>query len=132
MDTFKTFKELIETGIVAQGDLLIVRADLLPGEPDPSWEEVISTTGSHIVAHSETGHHHVLRARGADSAPPALFRDKGGDVVRSLLKIPAGSPAEIVHRRESHTHGTILVPPGVWYLIRQQRPTPEGWEIVTD
>ena len=32
----------------------------------------------------------------------------------------------------SPTHGTILVPPGVWYLIRQQRPTPEGWEIVTD
>lgn len=127
-----SFKALMREGIAAQGDLLIVRSDLFtPEEVDDTWEEVISTNGSWVVAHSETGHHHVLRGT-KGSLPPALLRNSKSPDLQSLVRIPEGHKAEIVHLRESHTHGTLILPPGAWYLLRQQRPTPEGWEIVTD
>jgi hypothetical protein len=130
----ESFKALIMDGIAAQGDLLIVRSDLFTSEEvDPAWEEVISTTGTYVVAHSETGHHHVLRAT-AGSARPALLRNirSENSEITSLVRVPKDGTAEIVHLRDSHTHGTIILPPGAWYLLRQQRPTPEGWEVVVD
>ena len=130
----ESFKALLVDGIAAQGDLLIVRADLfMPEEVNPKWEEKISTTGSYVVAHSETGHHHVLRAS-PGAAPPALLRNMNSDnpEITSMVRIPKDGTAEIVHLRDNHTHGTIILPPGAWYLIRQQRPTPEGWEVVVD
>ena len=130
----ESFKALSRDGIVAQGDLLIVRADLhTPKETHPSWKKVISTTGSYIVAHSETGHHHILRAT-AGCANPVLLRKEGTEnpEIESLVRVEDGNTAEVVHLRDTHTHGTLILPPGAWYLLRQQRPTPEGWSVVAD
>lgn len=139
-----TFKALMNDGISAQGDLLIVRRDLL-GATREGWEVVVSTLGGrHVVAHSETGHHHVL---GGYTPPggllanmtlkhPNLWRNPklpaDQQEIRSIVEVPADSLGEIVHMRETHRHETHILPPGEWVLIRQQRPTPEGWRVVAD
>lgn len=132
---------LCRDGLAAQGDLLIIRADII-GEIKDGWDVVVSGSGEHVVAHSETGHHHVLRAY----RPPAgilagmalkaltLWRNPKAEnsELRSIVDVPEGGFAEIAHLRSNHTHETHILPPGCWVLIRQQRSTPEGWSIVTD
>ena len=126
------YKALLEEGIAAQGDLLIVRADLIQEVKD-EWEVVVSTSGHYVVAHSEAGHHHVLRPLAGSLQSPVLWRDPRAEnpELRSIVEVPEGC-SEIVHMRSNHTHETHILPPGEWVLIRQQRPTPEGWAVVTD
>ena len=146
-----TYKALETDRIVAQGDILIFEAQgEIPGnfaaiEPD--------ALGGYVVAHSETGHHHRLQALApfqmgndfaagvitqavrapAQVAKVSLFRKDGkvGEDLVSYVKVE-GRPAEIKHLREAHTHGTIYLPVGTWQINRQQQPTPEGWQRVTD
>jgi hypothetical protein len=137
----EAYEALCRDGLAAQGDLLIVRADLI-GEVKDGWEVVVSATGSHVVAHSETGHHHVLRAYSppagilADGVlkAPTLWRNPNAEnpELRSIVEVPVDGLAEIAHLRSNHTHETHILPSGCWVLIRQQRPTPEGWTVVTD
>ena len=137
----KTYVGLLADGMAAQGDLLVVRADMVNDVKD-DWEVVFSEDGSFVVAHSETGHHHVLRGyrpptglvAGQSLKSPVLWRDPKAEnpELRSIVEVPEGTLAEIVHLRDNHTHGTLRLPAGVWVLIRQQRPTPEGWEVVAD
>jgi hypothetical protein len=140
----RTYKALLDDGITAQGDLIIVRDDLIEGAIDSetidsSWEQVISTTETHVVAHSETGHHHILRIRSSSPDQSArknamLWRNPSAEnpEIVSLTRIADGDIGEIVHMRDTHVHETHYLPPGAWYLRRQQRPTPEGWEVVAD
>ena len=136
----RVYEALMREGISAQGDLLIVRSDLIGEVRTNDWEIVISQGGGgQVVAHSETGHHHILRAWSPPKgvlagANPVLWRDPKAEnpALRSIVEVLEGSPAEIVHLRSEHTHDLHILPPGCWVLIRQQRPTPEGWEMVTD
>ena len=138
----KTYKALLRDGITAQGDLIIVRDDLIEGSLDSetidsSWEQVISTSGTHVVAHSETGHHHILRVFSPDHdsrKKAMLWRNPAAQnpEIVSLTRIGDEEIGEIVHMRDTHVHETHYLPPGAWYLRRQQRPTPAGWELVAD
>lgn len=111
------------TNQAAQGDLLLIRVDLLPegavlNDPDPS--------GHHIVGHSETGHHHVI-----DADRVTMYR-LPEDLYECFLVVR--DPAELKHQRPHDTHETILVPPGT-YQVRRQRErayTPEGWRRAQD
>lgn len=133
------YKSLKETGVAAQGDLLVYSFALYPVVRE-GMEVVHSSDGRHVVAHSETGHHHVLQAYTppagmlAKMADPVLFRNlKSQDPeMTSVVEIPEGSLAEIVHLRPNYTHETHVLPPGTWVLARQRRPTPQGWEKVSD
>jgi hypothetical protein len=135
----KAYDALIRDGITAQGDLLIVNIALLPTVHD-GWEVVHSPNNRHVVAHSETGHHHILGAYTppasllAHMAAPVLLRDpKAADrEMVSVVKVPDDSLGEIVHMRDFDTHETHILPPGNWVLLRQGRPTPEGWKKVQD
>ncbi len=145
---------------VAQGDLLILKmkenfsfpwnfTEIQPDRKD----------GNFTAAHSETGHHHVLRGMipfdmsgameggggsslatrlklGAPATVKAtvrMFRDKTStdSELRSYV-IVEGDDAMVEHHRGFHTHATVYLPVGTYLFARQFRPTPEGLKKVQD
>ena len=113
--------------MAAQGDLLIRRIadDAIPA----GAEEVAPTGGRHVVAHSETGHHHYLDATGV-----TLLRVPGDPMVAYLVIASDAEHeyARLEHARPWDTHETIAIPPGTYELRRQREYTPEGWRRVED
>ena len=104
----------------AQGDVIFRRVDKLPAGVRPSEEK------RPIVAHSETGHHHV--AQGG-----TLYETS--DPLIAFLKIDR--PTVVKHERAWDTHESLkLLNEGggeVIYEIRRQRQRgPQGWERVND
>lgn len=116
----KTFKNC-----AAQGDLLIRRINALPKDAKP----VAGDNGKFIVAHSETGHNHVI----AERTNVRLYTT-GDPMVSYLEVVEATDAAEtlIEHLRSYDTHESIAVPPGVFEIRRQREYTPEGWRRVED
>lgn len=109
----------------AQGDLYIRRVDKLPVGIKPAAPQC----GKFVLAHSETGHHHVVMA-----SPAVLVHDTEDPLVSYLEVIEATDAAEalIEHLRGHDTHETIRVPPGIYELRRQRESAPEGWRRAAD
>ena len=109
----------------AQGDLLIRRIESIPATAKPLKAE----RGNFIVAHSETGHHHVIAER-----PGVQVFTTGDPMVSYLQVIEATEQTEALleHLRSYDTHETIAIPPGTFELRRQREYTPEGWRQVQD
>jgi hypothetical protein len=109
----------------AQGDLLIRRIDKLPAGLTPAKAEA----GQFVLAHSETGHNHVIAER------PNIRVHSTDDPLLSYLEvIEATDEAEalIEHLRTFDTHETLQVPPGIYEIRRQREYSPEGWRRVAD
>ena len=112
----------VTTRPVAQGDMLIIPIEAIPKTARPATAE-----GQHFVlAHSETGHHHVIdRAKAevyeaADDAFVAYIRTRGSEV-------------EIEHKRDFDTHESLMLAPGHNYEVRRQREyVPEGFRRAAD
>jgi hypothetical protein len=102
----------------AQGDLLVMRVGEVPAS---AKEEPCSAR--QIVAHSETGHHHVLEAHEAK-----LFR--AAEPFTCYLQLATES--RIVHERSFDTHETLVLGPGTWLFKNQREYEPEGWRRVHD
>ena len=113
------------TTCAAQGDLLLRRITTLPAGAIP----VAAERGSFIVAHSETGHNHVIAER-----PNVKLYTTGDPLVSYLEVIEATDAAEALleHLRGHDKHETLAIPPGVFELRRQREYTPEGWRRVED
>jgi hypothetical protein len=113
------------TNCAAQGDLLMRRIDKLPAGVKPMAAE----QGSYIVAHSETGHHHIIKER-----PNVKVYTTDDPMVSYLEVIDATEKTEALleHLRGHDTHETISIPPGIFELRRQREHTPEGWRRVED
>jgi len=107
--------------IAAQGDLLIIAISDLP----PGIIEVPPTDGRHIVAHSETGHHHMVAGEAGQ-----LFRHPTDPMI-CYLRIDADF-ADFVHCRNFDTHESIRAPRGVYELHNQQEYSPAGWRRSAD
>jgi hypothetical protein len=110
----KTFKKQ-----AAQGDIFIRRIYKLPAnvvKHKPEGE-------THIVAHSETGHHHTL-----PSTNVALFTTT--DPLISFIIVTG--EAELKHHRPHDTHESLKLLDGKYEIRRQQEYTPEGWRRVAD
>lgn len=103
-----------------QGDLCIRRIDSLPSGIFPST----AAGETHILAHSETGHHHVIDSRAAQ-----LLIDKTNDFIAYLQ---VASETEIKHMRDFDTHEPILLTPGNYEVRRQREYVPEGWRRAAD
>ena len=104
-----------------QGDLMIRRITCLPTGVKPTASE----KGFHILAHSETGHHHVIESRAANR-----FIDEANQFISYLSVL---SDAEVRHLRDFDTHGALEVEAGYIYEVRNQREhTPEGWRRAQD
>lgn len=106
---------------VAQGDILITRIGVLPANAVP----VMPENGKHIVAHSETGHHHTVDAHGVQ-----VFEAANDPFV--LYLVVDNKHADIIHNRAFDTHNPVRLPRGVYRINRQREYTPEGWRRVAD
>ncbi len=113
----------------AQGDLIVRRVPTLPTglkreKPQPSGV---------IVAHSETGHHHVATVEAGD-----LVHYTSDDVLRSFIVAPPGQDVTITHQRAWDTHEALKLLGDeqggevIWEIRRQREYTPEGWRRVED
>lgn len=116
----KTFEKC-----AAQGDVLFVRVEAIP---DGLVEVKPNERGEIVVTHSETGHDHVMVL---DRAPePAVQMFSGDNPLMSWLKV--NRPTSLDHKRQNHTHESIMFQPGMYEIRRQQEQTPEGWRRVAD
>jgi gentisate 1,2-dioxygenase len=109
----------------AQGDLYIRRIDKLPD----GIKRIESVNGQFVVAHSETGHNHVIAER-----PNVMLYTADDPMVSYLEVIEATDATETLleHLRSFDTHETIKIPAGVFEIRRQREYTPEGWRRVED
>ena len=88
-----------------QGDLMIRRIDNLPS----GVTQAAPDNDVHILAHSETGHHHVIESKGASVS--VLDRQlEGMRVLRAILE----NPTSLEHLRDHDTHEPIVMEPGLY------------------
>jgi len=105
----------------AQGDVMFRRIEALPTDAQP----VEAINGEFVVAHSETGHNHVVMER------PSVKMFSAMDEFRSYLVV-TDEPAKVEHQRSFDTHQTFALSPGVWEVRRQREYTPEGFRRAAD
>ena len=77
--TSASYKALLSDKIAAQGDIVIVWRE---GSP-PEDMEPTEVQNSLVVAHSETGHHHVAHPRGGFVPPAGLLAKMIGDKAKA-------------------------------------------------
>lgn len=103
-----------------QGDLCIRRIAEFPANLKGGKAE----NGVYILAHSETGHHHVVKERSAQ-----LLIDETNAFIAYL---DVAEPTELEHLRSFDTHEPYLLEPGRYEIRRQREHTPEGWRRAAD
>jgi hypothetical protein len=106
-----------------QGDLMLIRVESVP----KGYEKALAGDGKHIVAHSETGHHHCVEA-GED----VQYYTNAKDMMKAYLVVQKAIGSALEHLRDFDTHETILIPPGIYELRRQREYTPAGFRRVED
>lgn len=104
----------------AQGDCLLTKIKNLPEGLEPAKAE----NGYHVVAHSETGHNHVVLEKHA-----TLFIDQTNAFI-AYLKV--ADECVIEHLRSFDTHAPISLDKGVYEVRRQREYTPQGFRKAQD
>jgi hypothetical protein len=102
----------------AQGDVLFMRVNELPSGLDAP------KVGRAVVAHSETGHHHICES------PCAEYFVDPKDPFTAYLQLAEDS--DVVHVRPFDTHQTLTLPAGSWMVRRQREYVPGGYRRVED
>lgn len=113
----------VKTKTVFQGDVCFRRVKSIPIEFKREERK-----GALIVAHSETGHHHVIEDNG-------VIRFGAEDPLRCYLQLESTDHCDVVHKRPFDTHETVRLAGGkgaVYEVIRQREYTPAGWRRVED
>lgn len=114
------------TKMAAQGDFIIMKVAELPkGLTDFEKEG-----NQYVVAHSETGHNHVMDAQTVKAYRYADTQASDRDVFELFLEVEA--PTTIEHLRSYDTHEALKVEPGVYKIKRQREYTPEGFRRAAD
>lgn len=108
----------------AQGDLLITRVNEIPEDAVRQDAE----NGVHIVAHSETGHHHVVDA----PAVEYFWAANDGDFEGQVAYLKVNEAVTLRHLRSFDTHAPIQISPGIFRLNQQREYTPEGLRRAAD
>lgn len=104
----------------AQGDILIIKIESLPDDVIKNKPD----NNKHIVAHSETGHHHTIKSHGVD------FYNAANDSM--IMYLVVKEQAELIHNRSFDTHESISFAPGIYEVRRQREYIPNGWRRVED
>jgi hypothetical protein len=117
-------------GVSFHGECTIVRADLLGIDslPEDAKELARDENGQLMVAHSESGHHHVI-----DSPGVRLY--KTDNPLISFLQVEMDAHALLRHAKPAHDpqrHGTQILPSGLYRISIQREATPAGWRKVMD
>ncbi len=105
----------------AQGDVYFERVASLPKDVAVVADV---TGGVLVIAHSETGHHHVMDARSAE-----MYR-LPEEIYECFLVVK--EPTALEHLRPFDTHEPIMFEPGIYHVRRQREYTPEGWRRTQD
>lgn len=103
-----------------QGEIMFRRVSVIPDRA----KRVVSEHGQHILAHSETGHHHVIESRAADR-----FIDETNSFI---AWIEVMEPTELKHLRDFDTHESWMFEPGQYEIVTQREAIPEGWRRAAD
>lgn len=108
----------------AQGEAFIRRIEARPAD----LTEIAPENGVNIVAHSETGHHHVM------DAGTTTLMERTKDVPEGLriLHLIVKEPTALTHLRGDDTHEPIMFEPGEYEVRLQREYTPEGYRRVAD
>jgi len=109
----------------AQGDVRLVRVDRLPS----GVAECAAAEGQFVLAHSETGHHHVMVLDRKETKPNVRMYSGDNPL---LAWIEVNRPTALLHKRGFDTHAPLLVQPGIYEVRRQREYTPEGFRQVQD
>lgn len=112
------------TKMAAQGDFIILRINEIPS----AVERIAPENGVIVVAHSETGHNHVMEMEHVEA-----YKEEGVkevDLYKMFLNV--SEPTEITHLRSFDTHETLLVPPGKYEIRRQREYVAEGFRRAQD
>lgn len=104
----------------AQGDMLITRIEQMP----EGLTEAKAKNGYYIIAHSETGHNHVIAQEGV-----SVFEAANDPFV---LYLKVDNTAELRHLRSFDTHESLKINPGLYRVNRQREYTPEGFRRAAD
>jgi len=113
------------TKMAAQGDFIIMRIKALP----KGLVKVAPVQGKHIVAHSETGHNHVMEAEHVTAYKSEKITDDS-KLFELFFSVEKDTPIE--HLRSFDTHETLLVPAGDYIVKRQREYVPEGFRKAAD
>lgn len=108
--------------MAAQGDVLFIKRDSLP-------KGLVSAPvqdGKHIVAHSETGHHHTVAANQAH-----LFISDVNEFVAYMEVYDEGG-ATLEHERSFDTHESLHLDQGFYEIRKQREFTLEGFRRALD
>ena len=116
----KTFKNM-----AAQGDFIILRITSLPENIEPFTE---IDDGKYVIAHSETGHNHVMVMDRVKAYKPSGVESK--DIFELYLSVE--DPTTIEHLRSFDTHEALQVPAGNYVVKRQREYVPEGFRKAAD
>lgn len=106
----------------AQGDLLVRRIDNLP----KGLKKIKPEKGKYVLAHSETGHHHVVKSN------PGVECFMGDDPLVSYMTVIDQTEVVLEHLRNFDKHESILVKGGTYEIRRQREYVPEGYRRVAD
>ena len=108
-----------------QGEIYFVRVKGLPDNTKP----VQPVDGKYIIAHSETGHHHVMEA-----SPNVKYFSTPDPLVSYLQVVEATDATEALleHLRDFDTHDTIKFEEGIYCAVTGRESAPEGWRKVAD
>jgi hypothetical protein len=112
------------TKMAAQGDFVIIRIDDIPA----NVEKFEAESNHYVIAHSETGHNHVMVINYVEAFKPKHTPDR--DLYELFLNVK--EPTDIVHLRSFDTHETLRVPAGKYQVRRQREYVPEGFRRAAD
>lgn len=114
---------------VAQGDVLFRKVKSIP----KGLKRLLPDDNNNlVVAHSETGHHHVI------ANAPNVVAYMTDDPAKSFVAVKKGTSVDVVHLRAWNTHETLRLlndedkGEAFYELRRQKEQTPEGLRIVAD
>ena len=114
------------TRMAAQGDFMIIRIDEIPAMETLNPMQV--ENNMFVVAHSETGHNHVMERTNVEAFVPKNANER--DLYELFLNVK--EPTQITHLRSFDTHEPLLVPPGNYKIRRQREYTAEGFRKAAD
>lgn len=102
-------KENIKRTAIQHGEVLLVPVDGLPvGET--------SKVTKKTVAHSETGHHHVVESE--------VEFETMGELEKQNLYLRLFEPAKLVHKKTTEKHKTLTIPAGDWKILHKSEYDP--------
>lgn len=113
---------------IFQGDCMLIPVDAIPHGALAHPIEAVN--GVYVLAHSETGHHHVVKAR--DNV--RFFREPGAELTSWLEveRIGGGDGgAALEHLRSFDTHPPVDLD-GAYRVKNARERAPEGWRRAQD